>query len=172
MSVSVWQQPPGKAPQYSCDVAVIGAGIIGSYTAYTLAKAGRSVAILETRFPAAGATGRNAGFSLTGAADNYATGVDRYGRERARSLWQLTYENQRNTREFVTTFKTPYLPCGSTILAIDEEESALLARAYQLMREDGFDVGFSETDPFERGFGSAIFQPADFGLDPVALVNA
>lgn len=172
MSVSVWQQAPGKASQHSCDVAVIGAGIIGAYTTHTLARAGRSVAVLETRFPAAGATGRNAGFCLTGAADNYATGVDRYGRERARVLWQLTIENQRKTREFVTTFKTPNVPCGSAILAIDQVESALLARAYQLMREDGFEVGFSERDPFERGFGSAIFQPEDFGLDPVALVNA
>lgn len=172
MSVSVWQQSPGGAAKHRCDVAVIGAGIIGAYTAHTLAGQGRTVALLETRFPAAGATGRNAGMCLMGAADNYATGVDRFGRARARELWTLTQENQRKTRAFLDQFKTPSVRCGSLILAIDETESDLLARAYELMREDGFAVGYSPTDPFERGFGAAILQPDDFGLDPVALVNA
>ncbi len=171
MSVSVWQQPPG-AVNYNCDVAVIGAGIIGAYTAHSLAAQGRSVAILETRFPAAGATGRNAGFCLMGAADNYATGVARYGREGARELWLLTRENQRKTSTFIEAFGTPSVRCGSAILAIDEQESASITQAYELMREDGFEVGFSPTDPFERGFGAAIFQPDDFGLNPAALVNA
>ncbi len=172
MSVSVWQQLAQNGAKYECDVAVIGAGIIGAYTAHSLALAGKSVAILESRFPAAGATGRNAGMCLMGAADNYATGVDRFGREKARELWRLTQENQRKTRAFVDAFGTPSERCGSAIVAIDDQESALLTRAYALMREDGFEVGFSPTDPFERGFGAAIFQPDDFGIDPVALVQA
>lgn len=172
MSVSVWQQSPKFSTTYSCDVAVIGAGIVGAYTAYTLAQAGRRVALLESRFPAAGATGRNAGFSLVGAADNYATGVDRFGRDRARELWKLTQENQRKTRAFLQEFNLPLQPGGSAILAIDKQESAVLGRAYKLMREDGFEVSFSPTDPFERGFGSALLQPDDFGFDPVTLVQA
>src|SRR5438105_4981135 len=104
MSVSVWQQPARDLINYTCDVVVVGAGILGAYTAYTLAAQGRSVALLETRFPAAGATGRNAGMCLMGAADNYATGVARFGRERARELWLLTRENQRKTRVLVDFF--------------------------------------------------------------------
>src|SRR6476661_4383194 len=107
MSVSVWQQKPGQADLYQCDIAVIGAGIVGTYTAYTLAAQGKKVALVESRFPAAGATGRNAGMSLMGAADNYATGVARFGREKARHLWHLTKENQEKTRTFVERFKTP-----------------------------------------------------------------
>jgi glycine/D-amino acid oxidase-like deaminating enzyme len=110
--------------------------------------------------------------SLMGAADNYATGVARFGRQDARHLWELTRENQLKTRNFVEKFQTPSVKSGSYILAIDETESALLAEAYDLMREDGFAVEFSKTDPFGRGFGSAILQPEDFGLDPVALVQA
>ena len=172
MSVSVWQQRPNGANQYECDVTVIGAGIVGAYTAYTLAEAGKRVALVETRFPAAGATGRNAGMSLMGAADNYATGIERYGRDKARELWHLTALNQRKTREFVERWGVERIPGGSYILAIDETESALLTQAYDLMRQDGFEVGFSPTDPLGRGFGAAITQPNDFGLDPVALVRA
>lgn len=172
MSVSFWQQPPGTAPVYECEVAVIGGGICGAYTAYRLAEAGKKVALLEMRFPAAGATGRNAGMSLMGAADNYATGIDRYGRERARALWLLTLENQRKTRAFVEQFNVPHTPCGSLILAIDDEESRLLAQAYELMQEDKIPADFSPSDPLERGFGAAIIQSNDFGLNPVALVQA
>ncbi|MBN9387247.1 MAG: FAD-binding oxidoreductase [Chloroflexi bacterium] len=172
MSVSVWQQRPGKADHFRCDVAVIGAGIVGAYTAFSLAAEGKQVALVESRFPAAGATGRNAGMSLMGAADNYATGVARFGRQGARHLWELTRENQAKTRSFVEKFQTPSVKSGSYILAIDEAESALLAEAYALMRQDGFAVEFSKADPFGRGFGSAIMQPDDFGLDPVALVQA
>ena len=172
MSVSVWQQRPLNNNTYECDVTVIGAGIVGAYTAYTLAQKGRRVALLESRFPAAGATGRNAGMCLTGAADNYATGVQRYGRETARALWSVTTQNQRKTRAFVEQWGIEHQPVGSFILAIDAAESALLAEAYELMREDGFAVEFSPTDPLGRGFGSAITQPSDFGLDPAALVQA
>jgi gamma-glutamylputrescine oxidase len=172
MSVSVWQQPSRQETTYKCDVAVIGAGIAGSYSAYSLAQKGKKVALLESRFPAAGATGRNAGMCLMGAADNYAAGVAHFGREKARQLWSLTVENQAKTRTFVDQFGTPSVKCGSYILAIDAQESALLAQAYELLRQDGFEVEYCPTDPLGRGFGSAILQPDDFGLDPVTLVQA
>lgn len=172
MSVSVWQQSPRQATVYQCDIAVIGAGIIGSYTAYSLAQQGKQVALLESRFPSAGATGRNAGMCLMGAADNYAAGVARFGREKAQELWNLTRQNQARTRTFVDQFGTPSVKSGSYILGIDAQESARLAEAYEMMRQDGFEVEYFPTDPFGRGFGAAIFQPDDFGLDPAALVNA
>lgn len=172
MSVSIWQQSSQINTQYNCEIAVIGAGIAGAYTAFNLAAWGKKVAVLEARFPAAGATGRNAGMCLLGAADNYATGIDRFGRDKARELWSLTAENQRKTLAFLELFRLPFEPSGSTILAIDNAESQLLARAYELMREDNFQVSFSATDPFKRGFGAAIFQPGDFGMNPVLLVNA
>jgi len=172
MSVSIWQQPAEYRNLQEFEVVVIGAGIMGAYTANTLAKSRRKVAVLESRFPAAGATGRNAGFCMMGATDNYATGVKRYGRDKARQLWFMTRENQRKTLEFIEIFGTFSIRCGAAITAIDTTESELLTQAYQLMREDGLDVSFSPTDPFERGFGAAILQPDDFGLDPVGLVNA
>jgi gamma-glutamylputrescine oxidase len=40
------------------------------------------------------------------------------------------------------------------------------------MEADGLPARWSQNDPFGRGFGSAILQDGDFGLDPVALVSA
>jgi glycine/D-amino acid oxidase-like deaminating enzyme len=172
MSVSIWHKATDSTEPVNSEVAVIGAGIVGAYTARTLAEAGKKVCVLEARFPAAGATGRNAGFCLMGAADNYATGITRYGRAKARALWELTRENQRHMRELVKKFNIWHEECGSAILAIDAPESVLLDEAYELMREDGFNISFSREDPFGRGFGSAIFQPDDFGLHPVNLTLA
>jgi D-hydroxyproline dehydrogenase subunit beta len=44
------------------DVVVVGAGIVGSATAYYLAKGGASVRVLDGRHPAWGASGRNPGY--------------------------------------------------------------------------------------------------------------
>ncbi len=172
MSISVWQQPPGKAKNFDCDVAVIGGGIVGAYTAHCLALKGKKVALLESRFPAAGATGRNAGMCLLGAADNYTTGIKKYGREKAASLWEATLQNQGIMRKLVEKFNVPHNLCGSYILAIDKKESDLLEEAYASMLEDNFRVDFLKEDPLGRGFGSALHQPEDFGLDPVTLVEA
>lgn len=172
MSVSYWQQPPGVGTAIECDVVVIGAGIVGAYAAHVLTTRGRKVTVLESRYPAAGATGRNAGFCLTGAADNYASAVKRWGRDRARELWRLTFENQRKMREFVERFRVPYESCGGWILAESDEEAVQLRQAHEWMRADGFPVGFQETDPLGRGFCAGLLQPEDFGLDPVALTTA
>jgi len=172
MSVSYWQQRPGQGQLIECEIAVVGAGLLGAYTADVLAAKGKKVALIESRFPAAGATGRNAGFCLIGAADNYASGVERWGRERTRDLWRLTLENQRKMRALVERFEVPFEPCGGWILAMSEDEGALLTRSCEWMQEDGIPVEFSKKDPLGRGFGVGLLQPGDFGLDPVALARA
>jgi gamma-glutamylputrescine oxidase len=48
------------------EVVVIGGGVIGVATTYWLAKSGASVLLLESRRPAWGASGRNAGLMLSG----------------------------------------------------------------------------------------------------------
>src|SRR5919106_4479212 len=50
---------PPLAEDLSVDVAVVGAGIVGLTTAFLLEREGASVAVLEMRHVAAGATGYN-----------------------------------------------------------------------------------------------------------------
>lgn len=68
---SGWTQPEGVAASYpvlernlDVDIAVIGAGLAGSSLALHLAEAGMQVAVLESRQPGWGASGRNAGHVL------------------------------------------------------------------------------------------------------------
>ncbi|MCY3791270.1 MAG: FAD-dependent oxidoreductase, partial [Gemmatimonadetes bacterium] len=64
MTVSKWQEVY-EPLQTEHDDVVIGAGIVGSYAATLLHQRGRDVALVDARFAASGASGRNAGFVLT-----------------------------------------------------------------------------------------------------------
>src|SRR5688572_21283092 len=54
-------EPPGNLPA-SVDVAIVGSGITGLTAALALARAGRSVLVLDAREPGYGASTRNAGY--------------------------------------------------------------------------------------------------------------
>jgi glycine/D-amino acid oxidase-like deaminating enzyme len=72
------------------DVAIVGAGVTGCSCALTLADAGLHVRVHEAREVAGGASGRNGGFALRGAAPPYDVVRTELGAERAASLWRLT----------------------------------------------------------------------------------
>lgn len=171
MTVSLWQDE-GALERVECDVAVVGAGVVGAYLAHRLAREGRSVTVLEARFPAAGATGRNAGMALAGLVDYYHVAAGRWGRERARALWELTLLNGRKTRALHDALGLPYDPSGSLLLAGDDREAREVEAAHRLMREDSLPGVFHGRDPLGRGFAAALEQPQDIGIDPAAFTRA
>ncbi len=171
MTVSVWQDKSG-ARHLAADVAVVGAGVVGSYLALALTRRGLDVVVLEMRFPASGATGRNAGMVLTGTGEYYHTAAERHGRERARAIWRATVENREATRRLHDELGLAYDACGSLRLAVSEEEARDLALAHEQMRADGLEGVLHEGDPLNRGFLAALEQPKDLGINPVAFVEA
>src|SRR4051794_6641875 len=82
--------PHALDPGRRVDVAIVGAGVTGCACALALAERGRSVAVYDARRIAGGASGRNGGFALRGAAPAYDEACLRLGPERAQALWQLT----------------------------------------------------------------------------------
>src|SRR3954447_10897648 len=72
------------------DVAVIGAGITGCSCAAALAREGKSVGVYDERGIGEGASGRNGGFALRGAAARYDVARETYGADAARELWLRT----------------------------------------------------------------------------------
>lgn len=154
------------------DVAIIGAGIIGSYLALRLSEAGRDVLVLESRHVAGGASGRNGGLLLSGVAHSYAHACQLYGREATRDLWRLTLRNREAMIDWATRLQTPVRRCGSYILACNELQSEELRQSAALMREDDFAVTFYAEDPLGRGFGSALGHDDDGAIQAALLTAA
>lgn len=84
---------PDRAPltgTLKVDVAVIGAGFTGLWAALTLAKAGRSVAVLDAHRVGFGASGRNGGQVHSGFNTGQRALEERLGDGPAHALWDLS----------------------------------------------------------------------------------
>jgi glycine/D-amino acid oxidase-like deaminating enzyme len=87
----------------SADVAVVGGGLAGLTAALDLARAGRSVVVLEAERVGWGASGRNGGFVGPGYATGHANITRMVGAERARALHRLSIEGVRIVEENIDT---------------------------------------------------------------------
>jgi len=100
-------QRPALHGSVEADVCVIGGGLAGLTAALWLARAGRSVVLLEAMRIGWGASGRNGGFVAPG----FATGYDHIARiagdERARALYRLSIDGVRLVRDTVETLSIP-----------------------------------------------------------------
>lgn len=156
----------------TCDVVVVGAGIVGAAIAAHLTQAGRQVAVLDAQGVAGGATGRSAGIVVAGMPGHYRWAVQSFGRERARDLWRLSIEGRGRLVETARRLGVRVESSGSLGLAVTEEEAESLRASAELLREDGFDAWFGATDRLGRGFRATLRQPDDAVVDVAALTHA
>jgi gamma-glutamylputrescine oxidase len=151
------------------DVAVIGAGITGCACAATLAGGGRRVRVYDQRGIGEGASGRNGGFALRGAAARYDVARETYGADEARELWQRT-ETAVDRVEALAG--DAFRRTGSLRLAADAEERVDIRSEYEALRDDGFAVDWRDELPHLRpDFRGAMFHPTDGSLQPARFVQ-
>ena len=86
----------------SCDVCVVGGGYAGLSCALHLAKAGKSVVLLEAERVGWGASGRNGGHVGTGQRADQHSLEKWYGKPTARELWRLGLEAVQLVTELIT----------------------------------------------------------------------
>lgn len=161
MSVSLWQRAgsdggdgrvggvggeprTGRGETVSCDVAVIGAGITGISAAIELERRGLSVVVFEAGVLAHGASGRNAGFLMRGAADNYAAAIREWGPEKASMLWRWTEDNLKALRAQGIESLRSFENRASCLVAVEEGEEHELRESAQLLTRDGFEAELIE----------------------------
>lgn len=172
----LWHRPgtssPGALPR-RVDVAVVGAGITGVALARRLVRDGASVCLLERDHLGSGATGRNAGFLLTGVAANYAAATTRYTRARAAEIWQFTIDNHRLLVEALAGADVGYARRGSWVLPASTGERDQLLAAATLLREDGLPGEWHDRAPDSGGGpGGGLLTPGDGEIDPVRALDA
>ncbi|MHB8571603.1 MAG: NAD(P)/FAD-dependent oxidoreductase [Candidatus Dormibacteria bacterium] len=149
------------------EVVVVGAGITGAATARWLQLRGMRPVVLEREGVAAGASGRNAGFLLSGIASNYRDAIDRYGRPLTREVWQFTRDSRRLFLDLVGGWPCDLLQRGAATLGSGAEETARLREAHELMRQDALPVAWRD-----QGGQGAVIDPEAAEVDPVRAVGA
>ena len=125
---------------HTADVVVVGGGILGTSTAYWLARNGVRVVLLEQTSLAAGATGRNGGFLTVGAATLYGHAIRTWGHDAAQAIWQLTYTNRDLMRSLIEQedIACDYREPGTARIALNESEMQHLREDVALLNADGF----------------------------------
>ena len=170
MTSSFWQDisDPIRAEH---DDVVIGAGIVGSYAATVLHGRGRDVALVDGRFPAAGASGRNGGFVLTSQRETYPALIEQIGRPAARDLIDMVRDNVGRMRALVREYNVPYEE-GAVHLAETAPEARELEEWARSFEADGIPVNFEAGDPIGAGFAAALQVEDDFMIQPARLTEA
>jgi gamma-glutamylputrescine oxidase len=171
---SPWQIP---FPPDTCDVAVIGGGIVGSATAHALAELAPQarVVLIEADTLAAGASGRNAGFLIPGTHSAPASSAEQHGAGVTRRLFRFTLENiEEVTRLDGAAFDLQLT--GSLLAAGSQEEAEALRQSAELLQSDGVACEYLDADATCRSTGGARFAGGlvldDGGsLDPAKLVR-
>jgi gamma-glutamylputrescine oxidase len=152
------------------DVAIVGAGVTGCSCALTLAEAGLRVRVHEAREVASGASGRNGGFALRGAATPYDVARAKLGRERAESLWRLT---ERALDRLAALAGDAFRRTASLRLATSSAEVDALAAECAALRQDGFAAELQTTldPPLAGRFDAALVHPPDGAIRPARWVR-
>jgi len=152
------------------DVIVIGGGVTGCSCALTLAGRGVRVRLYEQREIAGGASGRNGGFALRGAAVPYDEARRELGDDRARLLMGMTESALDRIAELAGD---ALRRVGSLRLASDDDERDALRREHDALREHGFGVEWvDELDaPLDGLYRGAILHPRDGALHPARWVR-
>src|SRR3954470_5052837 len=162
-------------------VAVIGGGLLGTATAYWLARAGVAAVLIEQGDPASGATGRNGGFMVAGTAERYSAAVARLGHATARAVWQLTLDNRALLRQVLSeeAIGCDYRERGHLHLALGDARMAELADDIIALRADGFVAELLErrqlqemiATPLGSTISGGLFRPEDGLLHSAQLVH-
>lgn len=120
------------------DVAVVGGGFTGLSAARTLARGGARVALLEASQLIGEASGRNGGQCNTGVAQDYASLVEQFGRERAIAHYTTYAEAVSSVEQVIAeeTINCDYLRHGKLKLAAKPEHYDKLARTCDAIRRD------------------------------------
>lgn len=133
---------PVAEGRLTAEICIVGGGLAGLTAALELARAGRSVLLLEAERVAWGASGRNGGFVSPGYATSLSAIERRAGREQAEELYRLTMEGVGIVRR--------------NIESLGIADAAPSPGIMRVLRYDGGAALQEERDAQEKRFGRKL----------------
>ncbi len=128
------REPETPLPQ-KADIVIVGSGFAGTSAAIVLARAGRSVHIIERDRPGEGASSRNAGMASGTLRLSFGQMIDMYGLEQAKSY----YDEGRIARDDIARFiadeniDCDWQPCGRFTAAVRPHHYDRMGRETDLL---------------------------------------
>jgi glycine oxidase len=157
------------------DIAVVGGGLIGLSIAWRLARAGRSVVVLERETIGAGAS--LAATGMLAPAAEHEPGSDPLLPLALDSLRR--WPGFRDALEAEAGFPIDYRPDGTLVLAVGRDEVERLRFRFDLQRRSGLDAAWlpgSEVRRLEPGLRPSVTAgvhcPLDHQVDPRLVIGA
>ncbi|WP_214891500.1 FAD-dependent oxidoreductase [Exiguobacterium sp. s142] len=166
-------QKPVQKQQY--DVLVIGAGMSGTLTAYTLHKEGVDFAVLDKGKVGAGSTAANTGLIQYSNDIMLHELADQIGETDAVRFYNLCLEAVDALDEVAQTVdaKDVYIRRDSLCFASEEADVSKLKREYEMLTKHGFDAewldreALAERFPFDKS--AALITKGDAEVNPLTL---
>lgn len=180
--ISYWQELlrplPSLSNDVTVDVAIIGAGYTGLWTAEVLSRRGLTVGVVESEQPGWGASGRNGGLVIPGLALLYPDVVDAVGSDAAEALYLRTIKAQALIRQVATESPEDidYAETGSLYLAADQEEWARLEETKRLLDKLNVPSTLMTYGELPQGLRGnvrpgGLFMNADGRVHPLKLIQ-
>lgn len=160
------------------DVLIVGSGLTGLTAALRLARAGRSVAVVDGGEIASGASSVNGGMVSPDVKAGIKIIFDRHGPELGREMWQATVRSVDIVSDLAATesIDVSIMRGGMAALGIGPDAQARFQQSVSWYREHvGVDwevLGPSRVSEVIGGgpFTTAIFEPEGFGIQPARFV--
>jgi gamma-glutamylputrescine oxidase len=155
------------------DSCVVGGGFAGLTTALELARAGKSVVLLEADRIANGASGRNGGFVSSGFSEGFEAIAKTVGLDGARSLHAQSREGREYVREIIARHD-PSIKMGDGMVVMQRhgDDEGLRKHGERMNANAGEDLVFLraaelgahvETPVYKAG----LFSPSAFHIHPL-----
>jgi glycine/D-amino acid oxidase-like deaminating enzyme len=183
MSGVYWQREPGRRrPRLdgdaTTDVLIVGAGIGGLAAAWQLRQRDVTSMIVDARDVAMGASGRNGGFLIAGAAPMYNDARELFGADLARRFYAATLAAQDEVIGTAAEVgaSDAVRRVGLLRLAVDADEAEHVRAHHAALVEDAFpgELVAEEAlpEPLRRPGRAGLWTSHDASVHPVRLLRA
>lgn len=163
----------------STQVLVVGGGMAGLVAAYSFAKRGKKVTVIEKNYCGGGASGKSSGFITPDSEVNLAHMIELYGKSHAKKVWDIGTRGVELIRQLITDYK---LECDYQIQ--DNCVAANSHAAFKKIEEEhqgrlamGFESRLFDTSTVRSIIGSddyygAVLYPGTFGINGYKFCQA